>query len=172
MLLRYRSGRTAALVLAGGFGGGTMLLGVGSVLATPAPMESAFGALFGYFLAAMPFFVFALLVGVSRSELWYVPEQRLLKLLTYRPWRRGPRVEQAPIEEYSGVRTEAGPETDGGGTVVALVTKAGESIPLREFTEEAEAKRFAATLSEASGLWLRHGTEPASPEKKDESSAP
>jgi hypothetical protein len=77
-------------------------------------------------------------------------------LLTYRPWRLRPRVEEAPIDEYAGVRTDAASDQDGGGTIVALVSAGGEVVPMRQFKQDAEARRFADDLAKAAQLWVRH----------------
>lgn len=167
MLLRRRSGRTAALVIGLGFGGGTLLLGVGSAVASASPALTLPSAIVGYGIGALPFFILALLVGISRSELWLIPEARTLRMLTYRPWRLGPRIEEAPLSEYAGVRTEPADEEDGGGVLVSLVTAQGEAVALRQFPDQAEAAPYAEKLATAAGLWIRHATaeqQPSAPE--------
>jgi hypothetical protein len=162
MLLRRRSGKTAALVIALGFGGGTLLLGVGSALFAPSPSMTFLPALTGYFVATLPLFALAAIIALCKSELWFDPGARSIRLLTFRPWLFRPRVEEAPVSEYAGVRTDPAPEDDGGGILVSLVTASGESVPLRQFDAESEAKPYADKFGEAAGLWVRH----ASAEKK------
>lgn len=159
MLLRRRTGRTAALVVALGFGGGMTVLGVGTALLGPTPGASFFPALTGYLLATSPLYLLAALIAVCKSELWFEPSTRTLRLLTYRPWLRRPRVEEAPVSEYSGVRIDAAPEDEGGGVLVSLVTTGGDAVPLRQFTERNDAAPFAEQLAKATGLWLRDGLE-------------
>jgi hypothetical protein len=164
LLLRLRSGKTAATVIALGFGGGTLLLGLVSFASEAMRGARIAGILVGYGIAALPFFVLAGLVAACRSELWLVPEARALRLLTYRPWRLGrPRVEQASVDEYAGVRLDPAPEPDGGGTLVSLVSVEGEAVPLRQFPQEGEARAFAERLAGAAGLWLRGGADGAEP---------
>lgn len=155
MLLRRRSGKTAALVIALGFGGGTIALGVGTALLGPTPGASLLPAFEGYALATLPLFALAAVIAVCKSELWLDPDARVLRLLTFRPWLFRPRLEQAPLSEYSGVRVDATPEDEGGGVLVSLVTTAGEAVPLREFEAREIATPFAAELAKVSGLWLR-----------------
>jgi hypothetical protein len=167
ILLRLRSGKTAARVIALGFGGGTMFIGLASLASQIArhagglggvPIAAALrGVLVGYGLAALPFLALAAGVALCRSELWLVPEARAFRLLTYRPWRRGPRVEQASVDEYAGVRIEPAPEQNGGGVLVSLIATDGEAVPLRQFEAEGEARPFAEQLAAATGLWLRSG---------------
>lgn len=156
MLLRLRSGKTAALVIALGFGGGMTLLGVGSAALSPLPGFSLFAALKGYLLATAPLFLLAAIIALCRSELWLDPEAKALRLLTFRPWRIRPRVEEASVSEYSGVRTGPAPEDDGGGILVSLVTAGGEAVPLRQFRARDEAVAYAEQVAAAVGLWLRH----------------
>lgn len=153
MLLRLRSGRTAALVVGGGMGGGTIVMGVASTAASAMRGGAILGALVGYTLAVLPLLILAAIVAVCKSELWLLPEQRALRLLTYRPWLRQPRVEEAPLSEYAGVRVAKMTTDDG--TLVYLVTTGGEDVPLRQFKDEAEAGTFAEKLGEAAGLWVR-----------------
>jgi hypothetical protein len=159
MLLRLRSGKTAALVIALGFGGGTIIMGVGSTAASAARGNALLGALVGYGIAVLPLLALAAIIAVCKSELWLFPETRSLRLLTYRPWRLGPRIEEAPLSEYAGVRTSAMTDDYGRGTLVSLVTTAGEDVPLRQFKDDAEAGAYAEKLGEAAGLWVRRATE-------------
>lgn len=156
MLLRLRSGRTAALVIALGFGGGLTLLGVGSAAFSPLPGFSLFATLKGYLLATSPLFLLAAIIALCRSELWLDPEARVFRMLTFRPWRFRPRVEEASVSEYAGVRTDPAEEADGGGVLVSLVTSGGEAVPLRQFRDRPEAVAFAEGVASAVGLWLRH----------------
>jgi hypothetical protein len=162
ILLRLRSGKTAALVIALGFGGGLTLLGVGSAAFSPLPGFSLFATLKGYLLATSPLFLLAAIIGLCRSELWLDPEARMLRMLTFRPWLFRPRVEEASVSEYAGVRTDPAEEADGGGILVSLVTAGGEAVPLRQFRDRVEAISFAEGIASAVGLWLRHAE--ASPE--------
>lgn len=154
LLVRLRSGKIAAAVLAFGFGGGTLVLGAVTLTAGALEGGSIWGGVIGYAVAAAPFFLLALVVALCRSELWFLPEGRTFRLLTYRPWLRAPRVEEASLDEYAGVRVEPPPD-DEGGPVVSLVATNGEAVPVRQFTDEKEARVFAAELSRATGLWLR-----------------
>jgi hypothetical protein len=115
-----------------------------------------FAAFTGYLLATLPLFAFAAILVFCRSELWLDPEVGAFRLLTFRPWRLRPRVEQASVSEYSGVRTDPAEEADGGGVLVSLVMAAGEAVPLRQFRDREEALAYAEQVSAASGLWLRH----------------
>jgi hypothetical protein len=154
LLVSRRSGRTIALVVALGFGGGTILLGVTSAAAGALKAAAIWPAFWGYFWAAMPFFVFGAILAACRRELWVVPEQQMLKMLTYRPWLvRGPRVEQAPLTEYRGlclVSLEARAEQ--ASLAVALVPTEGDPVPLREFESAEQAESFLAEMEEATGL--------------------
>ena len=78
-----------------------------------------------------------MIIAVCRSELWLLPEQKSLRLLTFRPWLRQPRVEEAPLSEYAGVRTSKMSDDYGNATLVSLVTAGGEDVPLRQFMQEA-----------------------------------
>lgn len=155
ILLRLRSGKTAALVIGGGIGGGTVLLGVGSAAASAMRGGAILGALVGYGVAVLPLLLFAALVAVCKSELWLLPEERTLRMLTYRPWLRKPRVEEASLSEYAGVRTSAITDDYGKATLVSLVTTSGEDVPLRQFSKEPEALEYAEKLGAAAGLWVR-----------------
>ncbi len=153
MLLRLRSGKTAALVVGGGIGGGTIVMGVAS--AASAGGHAMAGAFVGYGVAVLPILLFAAVVAVCKSELWFVPETQTLRMLTHRPWLRRPRVEEAPLSEYAGVRTAPMTDDYGKGTLVSLVTTGGEDVPLRQFKSDSEAKTYAEKLGEAAGLWVR-----------------
>lgn len=165
-LVFRRTGRTIAAVVALGFGGGTILLGLGTTLAAAPSAHSAFAAARGYFLAALPFFVAGALLAVCKRELWFVPEARAFRMLTYRPWRfRGPGVEQASIEDYRALCTESlSHRTEQPTTLVSLVTEGGETVPIREFEESSEASAFAKRFAEVTGLPLRAATEARAPE--------
>lgn len=155
ILLRLRSGKTAALVIGGGLGGGTILLGVGSTAASAMRGGAILGALVGYALAVLPLLALAAIVAVCKSELWLLPEQRSLRMLTYRPWLRRPRVEEASLSEYAGVRTSKIQDDYGDATLVSLVTTTGEDVPLRQFSKAEEATSYAENLGRAAGLWVR-----------------
>jgi hypothetical protein len=159
ILLRLRSGKTAALVIAGGFGGGTLVLGTASTAASAARGTAIVSALLGYGIAILPLLVLAAIIAVCRSELWLVPESRTLRMLTYRPWRRLPRVEEAPLSEYAGVRTSRMTDDYGNATLVSLVTTGGEDVPLRQFSDEVEAHAYAEKLGSAAGFWVRAADE-------------
>ncbi|MEZ4312539.1 MAG: hypothetical protein R3F14_31305 [Polyangiaceae bacterium] len=113
------------------------------------------GAFIGYGIAILPLVLLAAIVAVCKSELWLLPTQKTIRLLTYRPWLRTPRVEEAPLSEYAGVRTAPMTDDYGKGTLVSLVTTGGEDVPLRQFSDESEAATFAEKLAAASGLWVR-----------------
>ena len=83
-LVSRRSGRTIAMVVGLGFGGGTMLLGVTSAAAGALNAAAILPALWGYFVASIPFFAFGAILAACRRELWVVPEQQALKMLTFR----------------------------------------------------------------------------------------
>lgn len=147
-----RTGRTIAAVLALGFGGGTLLLGLGSTVADAPNLHATLAAGRGYLLATLPFFLAAAVLYVCKRELWFLPEVRAFRMLTFRPWRlKGPQVEQAPLEEYRALATES----DHNVTVVSLVTESGESIPVREFSASSEARAFAQRFAEVTGLPLQ-----------------
>lgn len=157
ILLRLRSGKTAALVIALGFGGGTLILGTVSAAASGARGGAILGALLGYGLAVLPLLLLAAIIAVCKSELWLLPETQAFRMLTYRPWRLSPRVEEAPVSEYAGVRTSKMTDDYGAATLVSLVTASGEDVPLRQFKDEAEAQSYAEKLGDAAGLWVRAG---------------
>lgn len=163
LLLRLRSGKTAALVVGVGMGGGTIIMGVASTAASAAKGGAIVGALIGYGIAVLPLVLLAVIVALCKSELWLVPETRTLRMLTFRPWLRRPRVEEAPLSEYAGVRTSKMTDDYGNATLVSLVTTTGEDVPLRQFKDETEATTYAEKLGEAAGLWVRSAnqTEPA-----------
>ena len=154
ILLRRRTGRTAALVIALGFGGTTLLLGVGGAVLSGS-RGAVIPALLGYSLATLPLFALAAVIAVCRSELWLLPEERVLHLLTFRPWRLRPRVEEAKVSEYAGVRLDPAPEDEGGGFLVSLITAGGEAVPIRQFQDQSEAGSFAESVASSVGLWLR-----------------
>jgi hypothetical protein len=161
-LVFRRTGKTIAAVLAGGFGGGTVLLGVGSAVAEALTSTASAStgarailpALQGYLLASSPFFLLALLIALCRRELWFLPELGVFRMLTFRPWLlRGPRVEQAPLDEYRALCTEQLDErSEGSGTLVSLITESGECVPVREFKEPIEARAFLEELADVTGL--------------------
>lgn len=155
LLLRLRSGRTAGLVIGGGIGGGMLLMGVISAAASAQSLAAIPGAFVGYGGAVLPLIVAAVIIAVCKSELWLVPEKKIFRMLTYRPWLRGPRVEDAPLSEYAGVRTSKMSDDDGNATLVSLVTTAGEDVPLRQFKDDAEAHAYAEKLGSAAGYWVR-----------------
>jgi hypothetical protein len=154
-LLRRRSGKIAALVIAAGFGGGTLLLGSITLAAGAMHGGPVLGGLLGYGVAAMPFLLLAAVVAPCKSELWFFPEDRVFRLVTFRPWLRSPRVEQAALDEYAGVRVDPALDKEGGGPVVSLVAVDGEVVPVRQFAEPREAASFAEELGSATGLWVR-----------------
>lgn len=153
-LVSRRSGRTIAMVVGLGFGGGTMLLGVTSAAAGALNATAILPAVWGYFVASIPFFVFGAIVAACRRELWVVPEQQALKMLTFRPWLiRGPRVEQAPLEEYRGLcKVSLDHRAESSTFAVALVPKDGEPVPVREFEASDDAEAFISEMMEATGL--------------------
>ena len=155
LLLRLRSGRTAGLVIGGGIGGGMLLMGVISAAASAHSLAAIPGAILGYGGAILPLVIAALIIAVCRSELWLVPEKKIFRMLTYRPWLRAPRVEDAPLSEYAGVRTAKMSDDYGHATLVSLVTTAGEDVPLRQFKDEVEAHAYAEKLASAAGYWVR-----------------
>lgn len=158
MLVFRRTGKTIGRVVAWGFGGGTILLGVTSAAADAFRAAAIWPALRSYSLAALPFFLFGLVLAACRRELWFLPELRVFRMLTFRPWRRDPRVEQASVEEYAGVCRVAAEDGDQQArNVVALVTAEGARIPVRELDDVAAATAFGERLSEATALPYRDG---------------
>lgn len=168
MLIMRRTGRTIAIVLAAGFGGGTMLLGLASALASALRAGALWPALWGYFLAALPFFLAGAVLAMCRRELWFVPQHRAFRMLTYRPWRLGgPRVEQASVDEYRGLCvTEQAAEGEDAASlqVVALITSGGDRVALRAFAAADEARAFVDRLADVSGLPARAADEGAAAE--------
>jgi hypothetical protein len=162
ILLRRRTGRTAALVIALGFGGTTLLLGVGGAVLSGS-RGAVIPALLGYSLATLPLFALAAVIAVCRSELWLLPKERVLHLLTFRPWRLQPRVEEAKVSEYAGVRLEPAPEDEGGGFLVSLITAGGEPVPIRQFKDQSEGELFAESVASSVGLWFRAGGQQSEP---------
>ena len=158
ILLRRRTGRTAALVIAAGFCGTTLLLGVGGA-ALSGSRGAILPALLGYSLATLPLFLLAGVIAVCRSELWLLPKERVLHLLTFRPWRLQPRVEEGKVSEYAGVRLDPAPEDEGGGFLVSLITAGGEAVPIRQFKLHSEADGFAENVASSVGLWFRAGSQ-------------
>ncbi len=162
ILLRRRTGRTAALVIALGFGGTTLLLGVGGAVLSGS-RGAVIPALLGYSLATLPLFALAAVIAACRSELWLLPQERVLHLLTFRPWRLQPRVEEAKVSEYAGVRLEPAPEDEGGGFLVSLITSGGEAVPIRQFKDQHEAEPFAESVASSVGLWFRAAGQQSEP---------
>ena len=160
-LVSSRSGKTIAKVVAFGFGGGTVVLGLTTTFGIAFSAQALLGAFRGYFLAAIPFFLFGAVLAVCKRELWYVPEASAFRLLTFRPWLfKGPRVEQAPLEEYQAVcAVEVERDDEKPANVVALVTKGGDEVAVREVDDIKEAETFAQALSDVTGLPLRRRVE-------------
>jgi len=131
-----------------------MLLGVTSAAAGALNAAAILPALWGYFVASIPFFVFGAILAACRRELWVVPEHQVLRMLTFRPWLvRGPRVEQAPLEEYRGIcMVSLDHRAEQSTYAVALVPKEGEPVPVREFEGSDQAEAFLAEMLEATGL--------------------
>jgi hypothetical protein len=161
LLIRRKSGRTFGAVIAFGIGGGLFVLGVLSAIAGSVQVGAIWPAISGYLLALLPLFAVAAVLAACRRELWLLPEQRVLRMLTFRPWLiRGPRVEQASLDDYVAVRTihaAAGAQGDGESPslcVVALVARDGGDVPLRQLADTAEAEALAAQVAELSGLPL------------------
>ncbi len=147
-LVMQRTGKTIAKVLGLGFGGGTVLLGVTTSVGGALSTRALWPALTGYLLAALPFFVMAAVLWRCKRELWVVPADGVLRMLTFRPWLvRGPRVEQ----EYRGVCTVALRGEDAA-VAVALVTQAGDPVPVRDFGSTSEAATFLEELERVTGL--------------------
>jgi hypothetical protein len=153
-LVFRRTGRFIAAVLALGFGGGTLLLGIGSTMIAAPSLHALWGSFRSYLLVTLPFFLAGGILALCRRELWFVPELRAFRMLTFRPWLfSGPRVEQGSIDDYRGLCTEV---TDASevAVVVSLVTGGGERVPVREFDKPAEAQAFAQRFAEITGLPL------------------
>ena len=131
-----------------------MLLGVTSAAASALNAAAILPALWGYFVASLPFFVFGAILAACRRELWVVPEQQTLEMLTFRPWLvRGPRVEQAPLEEYRGLcMVSMDHRAESSTFAVALVPNEGEPVPVREFEASDQADAFISEMMEATGL--------------------
>ena len=162
ILLRRRTGRTAALVIAVGFCGTTLLLGVGGAVLSGS-RAAVIPAILGYSLATLPLFLLAAVIAVCRSELWLLPKERVLHLLTFRPWRLQPHVEEGKVSEYAGVRLDPAPEDEGGGFLVNLITSGGEAVPIRQFKDQSEAEGFAESVAASVGLWFRVGSQQSEP---------
>ncbi len=162
-LVFRRTGTTIAAVLAFGFGGGTVLLGVVSSFSFGFSVDAVWAAFRGYFLAALPFFLGALILVRCRRELWFVPGARSFRMLTFRPWQlSGPRVEEAKLDEFRAVKTERlEQDAEQATTVVSLVMSAGDAVPVREFDAPDEARALASKLAELTGLPLFAEVEPA-----------
>jgi hypothetical protein len=159
LLIRRKSGRTAGAVVAFGIGGGLLVMGIASAVAGSFHAGAVWPAIKGYVLALLPLFVFGAVLAVCRRELWLLPEERVLRMLTFRPWLlRGPRVEEASLDEYVGVRTiliDADPalgEDSVAMCVVALVPKEGDQVPLFEMSDLGAAHILAERVAELSGL--------------------
>lgn len=135
-----------------------LLLGVGGAVLSGS-RGAVLPALLGYSLATLPLFLLAAIIGVCRSELWLLPEERVLHLLTFRPWRLQPRVEEGKVSEYAGVRLEPAPEDEGGGFLVSLITAGGEAVPIRQFKDQLDAEPFAESVASSVGLWFRAGSQ-------------
>jgi hypothetical protein len=148
-------------VIAGGFGGTTLLLGVGGAVLSGS-RAAVLPALLGYSLATLPLFLLAA-IAVCRSEIWLLLKERVLHLLTFRPWRLQPRVEEGKVSEYAGVRLDPAPEDEGGGFLVSLITSGGEAVPNRQFQDQSEADTFAETVAGSVGLWFRAGGQQSEP---------
>lgn len=149
-------------MIALGFCGVPLLLGVGGAVLSGS-RGAILPALLGYSLATLPLFLLAAVVAVCRSELWLLPKERVLHLLTFRPWRRGPRVEEGKVSEYAGVRLDPAPEDEGGGFLVSLITAGGEAVPIRQFKDQHEAEPFAEQVASSVGLWFRAGSQTNEP---------
>ena len=147
-------------MIGGGIGGGMLVMGVITAVASAHSFAAAWNAFLGYGAAILPLLVASAIIAVCRSELWLVPEHQSIRLLTFRPWLRQPRVEQAPLSEYAGVRTSKMSDDYGNATLVSLVTAGGEDVPLRQFSDEVEAHTFAEKLASAAGLWIRGAEDP------------
>lgn len=163
-LIFRRTGRVIALVLAVGIGGGTVLIGTASAAAGALSAAAVWPALKGYVLVSLPFFVMGAVLWRCRRELWAVPEAKALRMLTYRPWQvKGPRVEQAPIGDYSGLcKVTIDSRAEQTSLAVALITNDGDHIPVREFDGHDAADAFLSELGDVTGLPRVVGEAPAS----------
>ncbi len=141
-------------MIALGFGGTVLVLGVGGAILSGS-RGAIVPALLGYSLATLPLFLLAAIIAVCRTELWLLPDERVLHLLTFRPWRLQPLVEEGKVSEYAGVRLDPAPEDEGGGFLVSLITSGGEAVPIRQFKIQSEAEPFAESVASAVGLWFR-----------------
>ncbi len=155
-----RTGRTIAKVLAFGFGGGTLMLGVLTSVGGGFDAHAIGSAFTGYGLAASPFFLAGAILALCWRELWVVPAddtKRLLRMITFRPWMfSGPRVEQASLEDYAAVCTaELTHRAEKASFAVSLMTREGDQVPVREFTELEPARQFVEELAAATGLPVR-----------------
>jgi hypothetical protein len=117
-------------------------------------------ALAGYALVASPFFLAGGILALCWRELWVVHDEdggRFLRMITFRPWMfAGPRVEQAPLNEYAAVCTaELTHRAEKASFAVALMTQEGDQVPIREFQELDTARSFVEQLAEATGLPIR-----------------
>lgn len=160
LLVFRRTGKTIAKVLAFGFGGGTLALGLTTSVGGAFRPAAIWAAFYGYFLAASPFFLAGAIVALCWRELWVVQDDdgdRFLRMVTYRPWMfSGPRVEQAAMSEYAAVCTaELTHRAEKASFAVALMTTDGEQVPIREFDEIADARAFVDELATATGLAIR-----------------
>jgi hypothetical protein len=165
MLLRRQTGRVGALVLLGIF----VLFPVGTAAVTIFGVDAMRGwrgvvATAKFALVVTPFLVGAVVVWLSRSELTLDPVARVLRHVSFRPWRR-PRTTDVPLGSFAGVRAD-GPERDVGNRyVVSLVAVDGDELSVRAFRAPGEAEAFAGEIARVSGLWVRSGVKPvADPE--------
>jgi hypothetical protein len=164
-LVFRRTGKTIAKVIAFGFGGGTVLLGLTTAGAGAFSLAALAAAARGYFLAALPFFVGGAILAACWRELWVVPGVddggAVLRMVTYRPWMlRGPRVEQAAVGDYASVcAARLDHRGEQSSFAVALMTRDGEQVPVREFDDRGAAETFVAELAAATGLPIRRGSD-------------
>lgn len=162
LLVFRRTGKTIAKVLAFGFGGGTLVLGVSTSVGGSFELHAIWSAFTGYALVASPFFVAGAILALCWRELWVVVADdggRFLRMITFRPWMlSGPRVEQAPMDEYAAVFTaELTHRAEKASFAVALMTQKGDQVPIREFEEIDKARTFVEQLAAATGLPVRRG---------------
>jgi hypothetical protein len=115
---------------------------------------TVFSAATGYILASLPFFVGALILMFCRRELWIVPDDKMLRMLTFRPWLwRGPRIEQAPLDEYRGLcLVSLDHRAERSSLAVALITEDGDRVPIREFDVRDQADDYVRELADITGL--------------------